>query len=213
MHWNQLSPPWQTAVTQAWQAYCAGSLPIGAVIVDDRNGRIVATGRNAIHETNASAPLQGSRLAHAEMNALVRLGQTDVPPQTCTLYTTLEPCMMCLGAIRMVRIKAVQFACADPLAGSACLVETAPYQALGALPIHPAENKILADVQLVLMVEAMLRTKRDPWVAFVETAVPQPHPAFLLGKHLFASGELWRLGQQQPSVPELWAWLETLLNC
>lgn len=212
MNWNFLSLPWQTAVTQAWQAYCAGSLPIGAAIVDDRNGRIVATGRNAIHETNASAPLQGSRLAHAEMNALITLSQTDVPPQICTLYTTLEPCMMCLGAIRMVRIKAVQFACADPLAGSACLVETAPYQALGALPIHPAENKILADVQLVLMVEAMLRTKRDPWVAFVETAVPQPHPAFLLGKQLFASGELWQFGQRHPPAEQLFEWLQNRLT-
>ena len=211
MVWDTLSVPWQTAVTQAWSAYCAGSLPIGAAIVDE-DGRIVATGRNAIHETHADSPLQGSRLAHAEMNALIRLSQTAVPPQSCTLYTTLEPCMMCLGAIRMMRIKAVQFACADPLAGSACLVETAPYQSLGALPVHHAESQMLADVQFVLMVEAMLRTKRNPWVDFVETAVPQPHPAITLGKQLFASGELWQFGQQHPPVEQLFGWLQNRLT-
>lgn len=208
MLWNTLSLAWQTAVSQAWTAYCAGSLPIGAVIVDDENGRLIATGRNAIHETDSNSPLNGSRLAHAEMNALITLSQTAVPPQNCTLYTTLEPCMMCLGAIRMMRIKAVQFACADPLAGSACLVETAPYQALGALPVHRAENQTLAEVQLVLMVEAMLRTKRVPWVDFVATAVPQPNAAIDLGKSLFASGELWQFGQQQPSAELMFGWLQ-----
>ena len=208
MLWQTLSLPWQTAVTQAWSAYCAGSLPIGAAIVDDGNGRIIATGRNAIHETDSTSPLNGSRLAHAEMNALITLSQTAVPPQNCTLYTTLEPCMMCLGAIRMMRIKAVQFACADPLAGSACLVETAPYQSLGALPVYQAENQALADVQFALMVEAMLRTRRDPWVDFVETAVPHPNPALLLGKQLFANGELWQFAQQQPSAELMFGWLQ-----
>lgn len=213
MLWNQLSLPWQTAVTQAWTAYCAGSLPIGAVIVDERNGRIIATGRNTIHETDSSAPLNGSRLAHAEMNALITLSKTDVPPHTCALYTTLEPCMMCMGAIRMMRIPTVYFASPDPAAGSACLVETAPYQSLGAsFSVHLAENPMLADVQLVLMVEAMLRTGRDPWLDFVATAVPQPNAAIELGKTLFASGELWQLGQQQPSAEQVLGWLQEQLT-
>ena len=212
MLWQTLSLPWQTAVTQAWSAYCAGSLPIGAAIVDDGNGRIIATGRNAIHETDSTSPLNGSRLAHAEMNALITLSQTAVPPQNCTLYTTLEPCMMCLGAIRMMRIKAVQFACADPLAGSACLVETAPYQALGALPIQQANNQLLADLQWVLMVEGMLRTGRRPWVDFVETAVPQPNAAIELGKSLFATGELWQFAQQRPPAQQFFGWLQIRLT-
>ncbi|MCA9917334.1 MAG: nucleoside deaminase [Anaerolineales bacterium] len=210
MHWNQLSLPWRTAVTEAWTAYCAGSLPIGAAIVDE-NGRLIATGRNSIHETDSSSPLNGSRLAHAEMNALIRLSKTAVSPKTCTLYTTLEPCMMCLGAIRMMRIQAVQFACPDPLAGSACLVETAPYQALGALPVHQADNQLLADVQWVLMVEAMLRTGRRPWLDFVETAVPHPNAAIELGKTVFASGDLWQFGQQQPSAEQMFSWLQDRL--
>lgn len=134
MIWHSLTLPWQTAVSLAWDAYCAGSLPIGSVIVDG-DGRIIAQGRNTIHETESSSPLHGSRLAHAEMNALVGLGQSGIAAESCTLYSTMEPCMMCMGAIRMMRIGAVHFAAHDPFAGGACLVETAPYQVMGPLPL------------------------------------------------------------------------------
>ncbi|WP_420641085.1 nucleoside deaminase [Candidatus Leptofilum sp.] len=212
MPWQSLSLPWQTAVCQAWEAYCAGSLPIGAVIVDERNGRIVAEGRNGIHEPQSELPLHGSRLAHAEMNALVSLSQTSILSQNCTLYTTMEPCMMCMGAIRMMRIGTVQFACLDPVAGSSCLVETKPYQAFGPLPVYTSENNGLAELLLVIFVEAMLRTGRQPWVDIVETAVPQPNAAIELGKTLFANGELWQLGQQALAIEQLFAWLQTCLD-
>lgn len=210
MLWQSLSLPWQTAVSLAWEAYRAGSLPIGSVIVDG-NGRIVAQGRNSIHETDSALPLNGSRLAHAEMNALVALSQTDVPPRSCTLYSTMEPCMMCMGAIRMVRIGMVRFACLDPVAGSSCLVETKPYQAFGLLPVAATENRALADLLLVVFVEAMLRTGRQPWVDFVETAVPQPNAAIKLGKTLFTSGELWERGQQSLAIEQLLNWLQNRL--
>lgn len=211
MLWQTLSLPWQTAVSQAWEAYCAGSLPIGAVIVDE-NGRIVAQGRNSIHETQSALPLNGSRLAHAEMNALVSLSQSGIEAERCTLYSSMEPCVMCLGAIRMMRIKAVWFASPDPFAGGASLVETAPYQALGALPVQPTANQALADVLLVLMVDAMLRTGRGGWVDFVETAVPQLNPAIRLGRYFFNSGALWQLGQQSASAAEMLDWLQDRLN-
>ncbi len=212
MLWQTLSLTWQTAVSLAWESYCAGSLPIGSVIVAE-DGRIVAQGRNSISEATSTSPLHGSRLAHAEMNALVALSATNVPAQSCTLYSTMEPCMMCLGAIRMMRIRSVWFASYDPFAGSACLVETAPYQALGPLPIHPPENETLVELLLVLSVEAMLRTGRGSWVDFVETAVSQSSPAIELGKRLFTSGALWQLGQQGTPTGEMLLWLQGRLNC
>ncbi|GJM41080.1 MAG: hypothetical protein DHS20C20_13620 [Ardenticatenaceae bacterium] len=212
MLWNQLSLPWQTAVSQAWTAYCAGSLPIGAVIVDERNGRIVAKGRNALFETESDLPLYGSRLAHAEMNALLTLSQTDIPPENCTIYTTLEPCMMCMGSIRMVRIGTVRFAAHDPVAGSSALVNTPPYQILGPLPVFPPQNDILTDLLTVIKVEAMLRTGKGRWVDVLETAVPQPNSAINLGKNLFASSELWQLGQQHYSIESVLAWLQDCLT-
>ncbi|VAW38980.1 tRNA-specific adenosine-34 deaminase [hydrothermal vent metagenome] len=217
--WNRLSPPWQAAVALAWEAYCARSLPIGAVIVNG-NGRLVANGRNALFESESDAPLHGSRLAHAEMNALLALSKTDSSPENCTLYTTLEPCMMCMGAIRMMRIGMVHFACHDPLAGSAALVETAPYQALGPLPVSGPQDATLEAVLLLLNVETMLRVEKAYWVEVVETACPRedvgavPHfqPHITLGKQLFASGELWQLGQQKPPAAEMLDWLQSKLS-
>ncbi|WP_420629224.1 nucleoside deaminase [Candidatus Leptofilum sp.] len=212
MLWQSLSLPWQEAVSLAWEAYCAGSLPIGAVIVDDRNGRVVATGRNALFEAKSDSPLHGSRLAHAEMNALFALYKTDVPPNRCTLYTTLEPCPMCMGAIRTGRIGNVHFASYDPFAGCSLLIDTPPYQAFGPLLVHPPQNDNLAELLLVIKVEAMLRTGKGGWVTFVETAVPQSEPAINLGKKLFASGELWQLGRQGHSVKEIMIWLQDRLD-
>ena len=211
MLWKTLSPPWQTAVSLAWDAYCAGSLPIGAVIVDE-DGRIVAKGRNSLFDDAVNSPLYGSRLAHAEMNALIALSQTDYAPESCTLYTTLEPCMMCMGAIRMMRIGAIHFACHDPLAGSTALVETAPYQALGPLPVHPPQGEALADLLMVLKVDAMLRTGKNGWVGFIETAVPRFQPHVNLGRQIFASGKLWQLGQQATAIAEVLIWLEGQLR-
>lgn len=212
MFWQMLELPWQTAVSLAWEAYCAGSLPIGAVIVDDGNGRIVATGRNALFETESDALLHGSRLAHAEMNALLKLSQTKISPENCTLYTTLEPCMMCMGSIRMVRIGSVHFAAYDPVAGSSALVNTPPYQILGPLPVYPPHNDALANLLTVIKVEAMLRTGKKRWVDVLETAVSQPNSAITLGKNLFASGKLWQLGQQHSSIEPVLTWLQDCLG-
>lgn len=212
MLWQTLSLPWQTAVSLAWESYCAGSLPIGAVIVAG-DGRIVAQGRNSIHETESASPLQGSRLAHAEMNALVALSRSGIAAERCTLYSTMEPCVMCMGAIRMMRIGAVHFAGYDPFGGGAYLVGTPSYQTFGPLPVTPFENKTLADLLLVLMVEAMLRTGRSSWVDFVGTAVPQTHPMIELGQQLFATGELWQLAQQTMLTEAMLTWLEKRLIC
>lgn len=212
MLWQTLSLPWQTAVSLAWESYCAGSLPIGVVIVDG-DGRIVAQGRNSIHESESTLPLHGSRLAHAEMNALVALSRSGVAAERCTLYGTMEPCVMCMGAIRMMRIKAVYFAGHDPFGGGAYLVKTATYQTFGPLPVTPFENEALADLLLVLMVEAMLRTGRSSWVDFVATAVPQSSLVIELGQQLFATGDLWQLGQQHTATEEVLTWLQNRLIC
>ena len=47
--WGTLAPPWQACLEGAWQAYCAGSLPIGAVVTDAA-GAILSRGRNRRYE-------------------------------------------------------------------------------------------------------------------------------------------------------------------
>jgi tRNA(Arg) A34 adenosine deaminase TadA len=71
--WDEVAPAWREAFELAWQAYVAGSPPVGAVVVDG-DGTVVARGRSRRAERHAPAnQLAGSRLAHAELNALAAL--------------------------------------------------------------------------------------------------------------------------------------------
>jgi tRNA(Arg) A34 adenosine deaminase TadA len=95
------------ALKEAEFAMQAGERPIGAVIV--HHGRIVGRGR-AEHQK------KHNRLAHAELNALLATATDlyDYPHGNAVIYTTVEPCEMCLGAIVMSDVvNHVVFALAD----------------------------------------------------------------------------------------------------
>ncbi len=98
------------AVAQARLAARRGEVPVGAVIV--RDGMIVARGRNEIIARRDPT-------AHAEVLAIraaaARLRNERLPG--CTLYTTLEPCPMCAGAIIHARLDTVVFGARDPKRG------------------------------------------------------------------------------------------------
>ncbi len=88
-----------------------GEVPVGAVVV--ANGRIVGEGFNAsISRHDATA--------HAEVQALRQAGAAvgNYRLEGATLYVTLEPCTMCVGALVHARIARVVFAAAEPKAGS-----------------------------------------------------------------------------------------------
>lgn len=99
------------ALSLAALAALQGEVPVGAVVVKD--GRIVGRGHNA--PISSSDPT-----AHAEIRALrdaakalgnYRLGD-------CTLYATLEPCVMCAGAIMHARIARLVYGAPDPKTGA-----------------------------------------------------------------------------------------------
>ena len=94
------------ALKEADEARLKGELPIGAVVV--QAGQVIARG-HAQHEAVKS------RIAHAEMNALQAAAPTlyGQGTQDCVLYTTVEPCVMCLGAVAMSDIPHVVFALPD----------------------------------------------------------------------------------------------------
>ncbi|MHB1181822.1 MAG: tRNA adenosine(34) deaminase TadA, partial [Sulfuricella sp.] len=99
------------ALTLAREAGDAGEVPVGAVVV--KEGEIVGRGFNA--------PIsRHDPTAHAEITALraaaERLGNYRLPG--CSLYVTLEPCAMCMGAIFHARIARVVFGAADPKTGA-----------------------------------------------------------------------------------------------
>ena len=106
----------RAALAEAEKAAGEGEIPVGAVIVV--NGEIVATGRNCSVATSDPS-------AHAEIIALREagsgLGNYRLPD--ATLYVTLEPCVMCTGAIVQARLKRVVFGAYDKKAGALGSVE------------------------------------------------------------------------------------------
>ncbi|WP_183325581.1 tRNA adenosine(34) deaminase TadA [Halomonas cerina] len=101
------------ALDQARQGLAAGEVPVGAVVVDGA-GEIVGAGFNA--------PVSGhDPSAHAEIRALraagARLGNYRLAG--CTLFVTLEPCLMCTGAIIQARLARVVYGAAEPRTGMA----------------------------------------------------------------------------------------------
>lgn len=101
----------QIALDEARVAAAEGEIPVGAVIV--KGGEIIATAHNNREAT-------GDATGHAELLAIRRacevLGGWHL--EKCTLYVTLEPCPMCMGAIINSRLGRVVFGAKDAKAGA-----------------------------------------------------------------------------------------------
>ncbi len=99
------------AIAEAERAQSAGDVPVGAVVVHE--GRIIGRGRNQ------REALQDPT-AHAEMIALTAAASARGSWRLigCTLYVTLEPCVMCAGAIVLARIDRLVYGADDPKAGA-----------------------------------------------------------------------------------------------
>lgn len=99
------------ALKEAQKAAQKGEVPIGAVIVSD--SKIIARGHN-LKETAEDAT------NHAEIIAIKKaskkLGRWRLTDST--IYVTLEPCLMCMGALIQARIERLVFGCLDPKAGA-----------------------------------------------------------------------------------------------
>jgi tRNA(Arg) A34 adenosine deaminase TadA len=120
--WGDLEPAWHEAFQLAWGAHGAGTIPVGAVVTD-ADGRVISRGRNRMFDADAPrGQIFGSRVAHAEINALVQLG-TERRYLDCTLWTTLEPCAQCVGAAWLSTIGRVVFAATDVYGGASKLIE------------------------------------------------------------------------------------------
>ena len=102
----------QLAYAQAALAAAQGEIPVGAVIVSQN--QVIGAGYNALislHDATAHAEIVAIRAAcdHVQNYRL---------PENATLYVTLEPCTMCVGALIHARIKRVVFGATEPKAGS-----------------------------------------------------------------------------------------------
>ncbi len=100
----------QLALVEAQKARALSEVPVGAVLVFDN--QVIATGHNQPISNNDPS-------AHAEVAALRAAGQnlSNYRLPNTTLYVTLEPCMMCCGAIMHARIARVVYGAADAKTG------------------------------------------------------------------------------------------------
>ena len=101
------------ALKEARDAEGRGEVPVGAVIVDGQDGKILAQAGNRIEEL-------GDPTAHAELLAIraatARLGSSRL--LNCDVYVTLEPCAMCAGAIAFAKVRKLVFGAYDPKGGA-----------------------------------------------------------------------------------------------
>lgn len=124
--WQDLDLGFKTAFEMAWEGYRHGSRPIGAAIVDVQN-LVTAAGRSQCDDDGPGL-ISRHELAHAEVNAILQIGETDVRIiHEYTLYTTMEPCPFCFGAIIMSDIGHVEFGARDRLAGAVGLNNALDY--------------------------------------------------------------------------------------
>lgn len=101
------------ALAEAGKAAGIGEIPVGAVVVSAAGEVVIASAHNqpiASHDPTA----------HAEILALRQAARTvgNYRLDGCTLYVTLEPCTMCVGALVHARVARVVFAASEPKAGS-----------------------------------------------------------------------------------------------
>jgi len=98
----------EQAIELAKIALDAGEIPVGAIVVDE-DGTIIGTGYNQV-ETDQT------QIRHAEIIALEQAAHTkkDWRLSKCWLYVTLEPCLMCLGAISLSRLEGIAFGATSP---------------------------------------------------------------------------------------------------
>jgi len=115
------------ALDEARQAAAAGEVPVGAVVVND--GRVLARGQNRTRR-------DGIVHAHAELVALAAAERAagDFRLDNSVMYVTVEPCLMCLGALHQARFTRVVYGADEPKFGAV----TSRFQLRG----HEALRKI-----------------------------------------------------------------------
>lgn len=122
------------ALQEARQAALEGEIPIGAVVVGD--GRILGRGHNLTERL-------GDVTAHAEMQAITAATATIGGKYLagCTLYVTVEPCLMCAGAIAWAQVSRIVIGCADPKRGYASYVSKPPFHPKATITMGVLEDE------------------------------------------------------------------------
>lgn len=127
----QIEKYMKEALSLADEAYHVGEVPVGCVFV--YKNEIIGRGRNMTNET-----LNGTR--HAELVAIDEILNSGYKPevfQDCELYVTVEPCVMCAAALRLLKIKEVYYGCGNDRFGGCDSVLDVNTRPFGNEPPYP----------------------------------------------------------------------------
>ena len=118
MTWEELELGWQMALARHGMLIVQIQFQLGSYL--NENNELVSIGQNMICVDQADKPvIYGNSLAHAEINAIIQLKLKEHPNiRSYTLYSTTEPCILCVGAIVMGNIRHCKFAARDRDAGA-----------------------------------------------------------------------------------------------
>jgi len=201
--WVDLNDIWKEAFSLAWESFRKNTIPIGAVIVDEQ-GDIISRGRNRIFDESSTHPLVGSTMAHAEMTALLNLKEKAHPNiKKYTLYTTMEPCPMCFGAMVMMGIRNLRYAAKDGFAGATELNHKMDYIKSKRINIIQESPELeLFQICLQTSYECVRKHPRveellDSWRSYCNTGVT-------LGKKLYDEGYFVDAINQKKPIQEIY---------
>lgn len=207
MRWNKISAPWQAVLEEAWSAYRAGAFPVGAALADEA-GLVVARGRNTVRgERPREGILHGNKLCHAEINALLSINESQHPGyRGLTLYSSLEPCPLCFGALAMSKISRCRFAARDPVGGSTALADANGFLRSRLLKFEGPVLE-LEPIQIALLSEFVLR-ERPAEADYLLSRWQESSPAGVArGKRIFELGLLCSPRRDGTEISDVIHWL------
>ena len=189
--WRDLDLPVRCALEQSYAALRAGGLGCGAVLTN-AVGTVIAEGRNRAYDAPGGDDiLQGSPIAHAEMNVLAAI-ETDCDLEPCTLWTTQEPCSMCASAVAFTGVGTVRYVAPDPwaiatdqsrLTSDAVATDPAGLHIIGPL----AEDSWVVAANLIFLL-SIGRTRGADHPTIVRNTEVEPETS-RVALHLVASAE------------------------
>lgn len=195
---------WQETFTEAWTAFCDNTIPIGAIIAD-KSGNILSRGHNAIYCSTVLNP----KLQHAEMNCLANLDVHKYPDvREYYLYTTMEPCPMCMGTLTMSNIRHVRYAAHDDYAGFTYIAFQDSYISQKKIDIE-CPNNGMEPVQLALQTcfdfRRFGKIVSNVVLDRFKSRCPESYTAAV---NLFNSGRIGRLANEKASASEAYDAIE-----
>lgn len=199
--WDELAPAARRSLELAHTALSTGGLAVGSALAE-AGGHVVAAGRNRAYDPGGGMEsLQGTPLAHAEMNVLATVA-TDRDLSTDTLWSTQQPCSMCDAALAFTGVGTVRWLSADPWARASGVDERRAED--GVRRVGPADERWLV-VATVLFLASIALTRGATHATVERNRELEPEIHALLQELLAAQDAAARITQPLPALlPDVW---------